>query len=363
MARHGENIYKRKDGRYEGRYVVGRTEKGRTKFGYVYGRQYSAVRDELLRRKSGQLARVPAAGRRVTVDACMKRWLEEELLGSIKASSYQTYLSTYRKHISPRLGRLLLSQLTPDALRQFMDDLVETGLAGSTVKGICRLLSAGMRYAQEEGLIARNPCKKLHFRRDDAEPQRVLTADERESVCRAAKSRGDLPVLLGAYTGMRLGEICALRWSDVDWNRGTVSVCRTAQRIRRGSRGTVLCVGSPKSIQSRRVIHVPAFILEMLRQAQSGAASDYIFGSVNRPAEPRTVQRRFKAMLNRLGISGAHFHTLRHSFATHLMELGVDVKTISTLLGHSSAKITLDFYAHSMMDAQRTAVERLAGLG
>lgn len=119
-------------------------------------------------------------------------------------------------------------------------------------------------------------------------------------------------------------------------------------------------VGSTKSLRSERVLPAPAFLLERLKERRAETASEYIFGVSNRAAEPRTLQRRFRRQMERLGITGVHFHTLRHSFATRLLELGIDVKTVSALLGHCSAKTTLDFYAHVLIDRQRSAMERLA---
>ena len=122
-------------------------------------------------------------------------------------------------------------------------------------------------------------------------------------------------------------------------------------------------VGSTKSLRSERVLPAPAFLLERLKKRRAETASEYIFGVSNRAAEPRTLQRRFRRQMERLGITGVHFHTLRHSFAsfaTRLLELGIDVKTVSALLGHRSAKTTLDFYAHVLIDQQRSAMERLA---
>lgn len=359
MARRGENIYKRKDGRYEGRYVIGRSENGRTRFGYVYGRQYSAVREELIRKKSEQIKLVGRSSEHsILLRECMNRWMAE-LRGTVKQSSYRTYLNLAEKHVLPELGQMVLTQISSAMLLDFSERLIAKGLSVSTVKSICRLISACLRYAQEEGYIMKNPCRRLKLTAEHADNQRVLSSNEYEKVRELALESSELPVLLAMYTGMRLGEISALKWGDIDWEKNTVRVCRAAQRISKIGSGTVLMIDSPKSSKSRRVLPVPAFIIALLLKQRDTAQSEYMFGTATKPAEPRTIQRRFKALLKRASIDGVHFHTLRHSFATRLIELGIDIKTVSSLLGHSSAKTTLDFYAHSSMDVQRSAVERL----
>ena len=365
--RHGENIYKRRDGRYEGRYVIGKTIAGKTRFGYVYGYQYKEVRNELLRKKTEQLKENGHAARRCGVLLCdwLRSWLENELLGSVKESSYQTYLRQINVHLLPALGSLPLSEVTPAIVHDFVTRLEGAGFAHSTVKGTPRLLNAALRSAQEEGLILKNPCKKIRVQLKEAAKQRVLSRSEQEMLRKTAVAQDDLSTLLSLYAGLRLGEVCALKWSDIDWEKKTITVRRTAQRMasaknNKGKR-TLRMIGPPKSKRSHRVLSIPDFLFALLKKIRPAANADaYIFGKADRAADPRTMQRRFQRLTRGLGLSGVHFHTLRHSFATRLMELGVDIQTISALLGHQSAKTTLDFYCHSLSEQQLYAVSLLA---
>lgn len=368
MPRHGENIYKRRDGRYEGRYVIGKTAAGKTRFGYIYGYQYTEVRNKLLRKKAELLKTDGQTARRrsVLLRDWLRRWPEDELLGSVKESSYQTYLRQINVHLLPALGHLSLSEITPAVVYDFVSQMEGAGLANSTVKGVLRLLSAALRSAQEEGLIFKNPCKRIRVQPKEVPEQRTLSRSEQETLRKAAAEQDNLPTLLSLYTGMRLGEVCALKWSDIDWEKKTVTVRRTVQRTASIENGmgkrTLLMIGSPKSKRSHRVLPIPDFLFALLKKAGLTAAETdaYIFGKTGRAAEPRTMQRHFRRMTQALGLSGVHFHTLRHSFATRLMELGVDIQTISALLGHQSAKTTLDFYGHSLSEQQLYTASLLA---
>lgn len=361
MCRHGENIYKRKDGRYEGRYVVGKKPDGKTKFGYVFGYQYGDVRRCLNEKKAAiavlQKESLPRQG---SLAQWLDRWMNDDVAGRVRQSSYQTYSNIINLHIIPRIGSHEITLITPSVIQCFVNQLLESGLSAATVRGVYRLLTAGFKAAQDEGLIRKNPCRKIQIEQE-TEQQRVLNRSEQD-IIRNNASIPDLPVLMSLYTGMRLGEICALKWIDINWENRTVTVCRTAQRIRKTNGGTKLMIGPTKSLGSCRTLPLPDFLLSQLKMMWQESQSEYVFSENNRAAEPRTIQRRFIKLAGELGISNVHFHTLRHSFATRLIELGVDIKTISTLLGHSSVKITLDIYVHSMLSSQRIAIDRLAAL-
>ena len=369
MARHGENIYRRRDGRYEGRYVIGRKPDGKTKFGYIFGHSYMEVKTRLTQKKAELLAHSDPQIRRhgKTIGQWMGEWMESELLGSVKDSSYQTYKNQLNRHILPHLGKLGLDALTPGTVHAFLQQLHSAGLSESMTRSVYRLLSAGIRAAQEEGLIRKNPCKRIRVQRSEEQEQRVLSREEQKKAEFALVESENMPALVSLYTGLRLGEICGLKWTDIDWENGTITVRRTVQRLRHQSpeseKKTLLTIGSPKSCSSHRTIPVPAAILRRLRTMREHAAErpgEFVFSTTAHAAEPRTIQRRFERVMKLLGIAGAHFHTLRHSFATRLLELGVDVKTVSVLLGHGSPRVTLDCYAHSLLGQQRSAINRLA---
>ena len=365
MARHGENIYKRKDGRYEGRYVKGKKPDGKTLFGYVYGKRYQEVRRQLLMFKAKQLANSSIIPCHLTLNEWMERWLENEKRSKVKVSSYQTYLRSFRTHVQPELGRMKLSAIDRACLHAFVLNLQRCGRSINTIKAVFRLLSSAMKRAEEEGLIQKNPCSMLTLPRSSQPEQRVLSRHEQLLLSGAAAASSDLASILGLYTGMRLGEICALKWEDIDLEHRTICIRRTAQRVAsvmNGGSRTQLVIGTPKSLRAIRRIPIPAFIAQMLITRRGTAQSEYVVGKSTLPVDPRTIQRRFKKMICRLELGNVHFHTLRHTFATRMLDLGVDVKTVSTLLGHSSPQITLNFYGHSLWEQQCSAMSRLENM-
>lgn len=167
----------------------------------------------------------------------------------------------------------------------------------------------------------------------------------------------NISVLLRLFTGLRIGELCGLKWSDIDFQNGTVSVCRTVQRINKHGKSEV-AIGSPKSKSSVRIVPIPDFLLAILKAKRKGD-DFYIITGTSKPTEPRTMQNRFKSILKTCGIRNVNFHLLRHTYATICIENGFDPKTLSELLGHADASITLNRYVHSSMQMKKNYVSRL----
>lgn len=366
MARRGENIYKRKDGRYEGRFIQGYRPGHKPIWGYVYGRQYYDVRKRLSQKKA-ENDRPPVEIGRVgsgSFGDWFNYWLDYSVRPKVKSSTYECYRTLADNHVLPCYGKLQLGKITSCDTRLMPAEMQKAGLSSSTCKSAYRLFKASVEAALEEHLIAENPIGKNLFRKEKGHKARVLTVYEQEMVTRKAMEAREFSVLISLYTGLRIGEVCALRWDDINWNERTLNVHATVQRVRvyqdSATTKTELAVSVPKTEESQRTIPMPAFIIRQLRVLYAqNPANGYILGDKAKPADPRVMQKRCAKMTKSLGLIGVHFHTFRHSYATRLLEMGVDIKTVSALLGHSSVQTTLNCYAHSTPEHQRQAVLKL----
>lgn len=366
MARHGENIYKRKDGRWEGRYIKGRTPEGKPVYGYLYTRKYKECREKLIREKALHMdmrKSVKVCGTGMVSDF-MRYWLYGIVQPYVKASTFSNYAAILEKWIHPFLGKRKLHSVDREEIQSFIRFLSEQGLSPGTVRNINRVLHAAMKKAKEYGYIYGNPCEGVCLPEIEQKEARVLTLEEQKLLEEAARSdKNGAAILLAAYTGMRIGEICALTWNDVDVADGVLYVSRTVRRIQcykpDTAAKTVLVTQDAKSRCSVRTIPLPACILKMLRKLREKSAGEYVFTCKGHPLEPRILQYRFKVLLKRAGLADINFHGLRHTFATRCMELHFDIKTLSEILGHASAKMTLDRYGHSRMAHKRAAMKTL----
>lgn len=365
MARRGENIYLRKDGRWEGRYIKGYRSDRRPIYGSVYAHKYYECRDKLtyaksLNMKTKQITKTCGTG---NVSDFMIYWLHNIIRQSVKASTFSNYSTILDKWIKPYLGNIKLRKIEREDVQEFINALTDQRLSAGTVQNIYRVLYAAMKKAREYAYLYSNPCEGVSLPKLEKEEARILTQQEQKRLeAVAKKDKNGFPVILAMYTGLRVGEICALKWSDIDLENGLAHISRTIQRIKCCSQAktrTMLITGSAKSSFSSRAIPLPVSMLKLFKELKKSSVGEYVFTYHDHPLEPRILQYRFKAMLKKAGIADINFHALRHTFAVRCLELCFDVKTLSEILGHASAKMTLDRYGHSQIEHKRAAMQSL----
>ena len=360
MAKRGNNIYHRRDGRYEGRVAIGYTEGSKVHYKYVYARTLTEVKQKMAEIYSLKES-FPTATMRLTVAEGCKQWLESVKL-RVKESTFANYENIVFNHILPQLGSLSFSALTTAKLNAFVSDKLLHGrkndcggLSAKTVRDIMTVYRSVERYAAREYGIRQSNFSMPKSERKELD---ILSKHEQNALEKHLSvhhSVTNAAVLLCMFSGLRIGEICGLKWGDIDFHAGTIFVKRTVQRINHIGKSEVI-VGSPKSQRSIRQIPIPRFVLNELEQYRTNPTA-YVVSGQSKPVEPRTMQNRFKAILKRCGLRNVNFHVLRHTYATTCIELGFDVKTLSELLGHADASLTLNRYVHSSMERKKFFVD------
>lgn len=374
MPRKGENIYKRKDGRWEGRFIISYDSNGRAKYSYVYAKTYSEVKEKLFLAKSAHMNHnyLSPTPTKVLFCDCINEWLESKRL-VVKESTFKRYQNTVAKHIIPRLGFLPVTKITAEAIEQFARDGLESGrldgkggLSAKTMSDILVIIKEIVAFSRKRGLLTECDLSEITIKRTTRE-MRVLSITEEQrliTILLREMDRYKMGVYLCLFTGIRIGELCALRWKDISFTERTLHVDKTMQRLQysEGSelKKTRLIITDPKSISANRTIPLPDFIICAMRPFEAGSSSYVLSGCSNKAVEPRTMQNRFKGYLEEGQIDDANFHALRHTFATRCVELGFDIKTLSEILGHSSVKITLDKYVHSTLELKMNNMMKLS---
>ncbi|WP_321386869.1 site-specific integrase [uncultured Enterococcus sp.] len=364
MARRGENIYKRKDGRWEGRYIKSRDKKGKIVFGYVYAKKYADLRKKLSLKKAEYASGFDEQNLyKGTVSEWMDYWLDYLMAKKIKASTYANYRGRLKKHINPYFEETLLKNLTTMKVEEFVHHLISLGLSAKTTHCIINILKSGIRKAVTEGFLGKDPCMGVILPRLKKTSVSALTKIEQERLERAAWREAECsPVILSLYTGMRIGEISALRWQDIDFSANIISVEHTLQRImvsEDGEKRTKVIISQPKTGTSQRAIPLAKNLKSYLLEKRKLSTSEFVISCGTSYAEPRLINYRFKKLLKTAKVESVNFHALRHTFATRCVEEGVDITTLSKLLGHTSIKLTLDTYTDSMWENRQKAVSLL----
>ena len=363
MARRGENIYKRGDGRWEGRYIRGRTPEGRAQYGYVYAATYSACREKR-RQRLRELPREITPSNNMTLPEAVELFsVEREQKRKLKESTVSRYRYVVRQYIQPKLGAAPLYTLTEQRVADFYRKLQKQGLSAKSTRDVGVLLRAILRTATKRGCS----CTGVNAELPICKKRQVEIFTEPEIVQLAhhimdAPDLTGLGVLLTLNSGLRLGELCALRWSDIDLHAGFLRVEREVQRLYEQGR-TRLVMQPPKSESSLRRIPLPADMLSLLAAYKPKHTGDTcLLTGTAAPIEPRTMQNRYKSLLKRAGVPYRNFHALRHTYATRCIEQNVDVKSVSEMLGHSDVRITLQTYVHVSLRHKQQAVQSICFL-
>lgn len=359
MARRGEAIYKRKDGLWEARYVKGLDYYGKKKYGSVYAHSYREAKEKRLDVIS-QITILPqsVSARRLTLGELISEWLFLNQ-GRLKPSSYQKYRSAFEKHIKEPLGSLPVIHLTPMVLKQFADGKQKEGLSESTINSILTFIRTCLKYG---GKQYGTPVTEVVYLKPPRKEMRVLSPDEQNKLVQHLLADTDiykLGVLLALFSGIRIGELCALTWGDIVGGRMTIN--KTMQRLSKGSGlGSEVVVSEPKTSTSNRIVPIPSFLLPRIEAVRRENGCRFLSTQEKPIIEPRIMQLRFSRYIKEIDIPKATFHSLRHTFATRCTEAGCEIKSLSELLGHSSVTVTLNRYVHSSFSLKISVIEKLS---
>ena len=309
----------------------------------------------------------------MTTQTLLLEWLEKFQKEHIKARTYNRYQGLIEMHIVPALGDQDISSLSRKEIQNFLINQKKDGnmrsketLSATSTNMMLSLLNLAFEYACDMEYIKENPCIRIRRARADTKKVEAFSTDEQRAVEAEIAKSGDRRlhgIILCLYTGLRLGELIALTWSDIDFKLGTLKVTKTAYRAQNEYGIWNLCIDTPKTESSERVIPLPKYITDMLSQDRNVAKTPYIVE--NKKAERmsiRSYQYLFERLTEKAGVRKLNFHALRHTFATRALECGMDIKTLSELMGHKNASITLNRYAHSMMDTKIAAMNKLEKL-
>ena len=364
------NIRKRKDGRWEGRYTAGRDpDTGKPIYKNVLGKTQAETKEKLKQAiEENKGLDVVKAGR-YTVGQWMDVWFENYAKIKVRPSSHQTYQGYIKNHIKPAIGDIPLNKLTSLELQALYKKLLEggrvervesknkpKGLSPKTVRNIHQIISSALELARSQKLISTNPADSCALPKVEHREMKTLTAEQLAAFFREARNSGVFEMYyLELVTGLRRGELLGLKWEDVNLNYATLTIRRQITRIN----GEV--VEAPlKTKNSYRTLSIGSDAIEILTGQRQKVSGEYVFPSpTGGPISPDSVLNMLHRVLGRAGLPKVRFHDLRHTFATLAIQNGVDVKTVSGMLGHFSAGFTLDTYAHVTTAAQKEAARAM----
>lgn len=299
----------------------------------------------------------------------LSEWLENYVKPSSKPKTYTRYAQIVESHLLPRLGGYELDELTPQLLQHQIVDMGKCGnkrtckgLAPSTVNLIVAVIQESLETAYSIELTKVYSADKIKRPRIEEKKVECFSVAEQkvlEEALKNDKRPKTFGILLCLYTGLRIGELLALEWTDIDFDKREISISKTCHDSRDELGRYVRFVNPPKTSTSMRVIPIPKQLMLLLRETKKKNGSRYVVGNGERIISVRSYQRTYELILKKHGLPHRGFHALRHTFATRALECGMDVKTLSEILGHKNPTVTLNRYAHSLMDHKRDMMNRL----
>lgn len=350
-------VYLRKDGRWEARLLIGRQENGKRKYISFYDKTEQMVRYKL----DKALKEIENSHRitDMTIHNLFLDWLRASA-SRHKDSTIANYKMKFRKHIQPKFGEINCTLITPNDIYAFIAEKRDSALSDGYVRDIVTLFKSIFRYAERTYQVSNvfnsvTAIKKEHTPMVLPDKQSL---DKLRSYIYEKRDRISLSIAMACEMGMRIGEVCAIKCEDIDWNEKVLTVRNTVQRIS-CKEGTKVIISAPKTSSSIRKIPIPEKLYDMMTELKTNDNS-YLLSGSEKCTEPRNIQYHFNNVLKKLEIDHFNYHALRHMFATKCIQTeGFDVKTLSEILGHSSPEITLRIYVHSDLNRKRACMKLL----
>ena len=360
-------IRKRSDGRWEGRIIIGHKNDGSPMYKSVFGKTQKGTLKQLHQMIDLYRDVDLTEESRMTLGEWMDKWLDEYMIFTVRESTLNSYRSMTENHVKPRLGNKPLSALTTAEIQKFYNRIKKEGrvrehplhgnqLSDSMIRRIHLMLHEALDMAVKERLIVKNPTNGTTVPKCNYGEKQVLNDSQLERFLESIEAYPEWSDFFytEVMTGLRKGEICGLKWSDVNF---TDCKLRVQRAVSKKSGGGVR-IGETKTDTGKRVIVLPPSVRDMLLRRKEEALNEWIFYNPNNPNEPMnpdTAYRKLKVILKNAELPLIRFHDLRHTFATHATKSGVDPKTLSGILGHTNASFTLDTYTHVTTDMQKNA--------
>lgn len=296
-------------------------------------------------------------------------WLEYYVKPTVKDKTYNRYLEVSRQHLVPKLGDYSLEELTPITIQKFITELMQTGnlrtgkgLSANSINGIIIVIRSSLTTAFSIGLMDELVVSKIKRPRNEEKTIKCFSIEEQKKIEQAVLSdKRDkmIGVILCLYTGLRLGELLALEWNDIDFSKCELTVSKTCHDGKDACGNYRRIFDTPKTSSSKRIIPIPKQILPLLKDIKKRSISKYVVANGEKEVSVRSYQRSFSLLQDKIKIPHHGFHALRHTFATRAIECGMDVKSLSEILGHKSPTITLNRYVHSLMAHKKEYMNRL----